>query len=277
MRAVRHQEAAGSSVDPAVGQACICGCGGRGGHVGGERGPAGSVGGDEHRDRAAQRAHPHRQLADRIAVGIHRERAVRARSRPRRRGTRARDGSSHMSAAEDLRQVREEAQLADLLDHHDLEQAVVEHRVGRQAHPAAVGLRVGGRDRVAGEGATLAGRVELDLKARRAPGRKRAQRAIGIDEAAEPGGRFVGDPVGVAVEAGGGDADECLPLAETSPTIHRGAGTPCGDHRARRQRGPRGCRARAPGRCRGRREARRAPRRELRAERRPPRRSCRRR
>ena len=37
----------------------------------------------QHRDRAVQRAHAHRQLADRVAVGVHRERAVGAESRPR--------------------------------------------------------------------------------------------------------------------------------------------------------------------------------------------------
>ena len=139
-----------------------------------------------------------------------------------------------MGAFEDPRQeLRQELELADGLEHDHLQQAVVEHRVRRRAHPAAVGLRVAGSDRVGREAEALAGRIELDLEARRAPRRERAQRAVGIHEVAEPRGRLVGDAVGDAVEADRGDPDERLSchLAQ----VHR-ARDAAGDHRARRNR-----------------------------------------
>ena len=88
----------------------------------------------------------HRQLADRVAVGVHGERAVGAdphRPAPRRTWT---FGSWTWRALEDLGELGEEAQAADVLGHDDVEQAVVERGVGGDAHTAAVGARVGGRD-----------------------------------------------------------------------------------------------------------------------------------
>ena len=96
--------------------------------------------------------------------------------------------------------------LLTLSQHDHLEQAVVEHRVGRRAHAAAVGLRVGGADREGREGAALARRVELDLEPSRSPRGERRERPVHVHEAAEPRRRLVGDAVGVAVEAGRGDA-----------------------------------------------------------------------
>ena len=57
----------------------------------GEAGCGPPAGGHQHRDRPLHGAHPHGQLADRVAVGVHRERPV-ARSRPQRRGRRCTPG-----------------------------------------------------------------------------------------------------------------------------------------------------------------------------------------
>ena len=118
--------------------------GSRGSNRGRGKGGAcrGDVRGHEHRDRAADRAHAHGQLADRIAVGVHREGTV-AGDLDRGGAKHVHGGQLDVGALEDPRQeLRQELALADVLEHDDLEQAVVEHRVRRRAHPAAVGLRV---------------------------------------------------------------------------------------------------------------------------------------
>ena len=173
-----------------------------------ERGVGGRAGRREHRDRRGEGAYAHGQLADRVAVGVHRERSIAA------------DG--HLPGAEDVdarictwsplktfgRMLVRNPDLADALDDRHVEQAVVEQRVRRGEHAPAVGLGVGGPHRIARERVALAGRVELDLKARGSPGGQRAQRAVGVDEPPEPRRCFVCDAVGVTVEAYGGDPYE---------------------------------------------------------------------
>src|ERR1019366_913275 len=85
---------------------------------------------------------------------------------------------------------------------------VVEQRVGRHQHPAAVGPGVGRGDRVAGERVALAGRVQLDLETGWAPGEQRAQGAVGVDTSTEPGWGLVCDAIGLAVESDRGDPHE---------------------------------------------------------------------
>ena len=83
-------------------------------------------------------------------------------------------GIAHVRSLEHLRQnPREERELADAFEHHDLEHAVVEHRIRCRVHATAVGLGVGGADRCSREDAALARRVELDLEPRRPPGYER--------------------------------------------------------------------------------------------------------
>ena len=79
----------------------------------------------------------------------------------------------------------------------------------------------------------LARRVELDLEIDRPPGGERAQRSVGVDEVPEPRRCLVGDAVGLAVEAGAGNTDECptVNLAEVQRT-----GMPVCDHGARGKR-----------------------------------------
>src|SRR5437667_8276875 len=112
-----------------------------------------------------------------------------------------------MGALEHLWQLADESQLADMLLDDHLEQAVVQLRIRCGVHASAIGLRVGDADRVSREAVTLAGRVELDLKARRLPGRQRAQRAVYVDQPAEPAGSLVGNAIGIAVEPHRGDPD----------------------------------------------------------------------
>ena len=177
-----------------------------------------------------------RQLADRIAVGVHLKRTI-GFDQHLARAKHVHRWLAHVRAAEHPRQdLRQKRELADALEHDHLEQAVVEQRVGRRAHAAAIGLRVAGADRVGDEAEPLAGRVELDLKARRPPGEQRAKRAVGVDEPAEPGRRLVRDPVGVAVEADRGDADErapgaCRPRARHLAEVDRARRAVC-DRRA---------------------------------------------
>ena len=56
--------------------------------------------------------------------------------------------------------------------------------------------------------------IELDLKARGAPGDQRAKRSVRVDECAEPRGRLIGDAVRIAVEADRRDPHE-RPLRRT--------------------------------------------------------------
>jgi peptidyl-prolyl cis-trans isomerase B (cyclophilin B) len=177
-------------------------------------------------------AHPDWQRADRIAVGVEHEGALGG---DRDLG-RAQDpdlGETHMSALEDLRQVRQEAQPRHAFDQHDVEEAVVEQRAGRDLHATTVVARVRRGDRVAGELDALAWGIELDLEADRPPGGERTERAIGVDEVPEPRRRLVGDAVGLAVEAGAGDAYErpAIDLSEVQRTR-----LPVRDHLARRKR-----------------------------------------
>ena len=69
------------------------------------------------------------------------------------------------------------------------------------------------------------------------PRDERREGAVHVDEAAQPGGRLVGDAVGVAVEARRGDADERVPAilragGGDDPEIH-GLRVSGGDHRGR--------------------------------------------
>ena len=118
-------------------------------------------------------------------------------------------GCSVVAAVEHLRQDGgEEAQLADLTQRDDVEDGVVQLGVGSDEHAPAVGAVVGNRDPVAAELAALA--VERERERGLPPADERAQRGVGVHEAALDPLRLVGDPVGVRVEAAARDAQEAL-------------------------------------------------------------------
>ncbi len=85
-------------------------------------------------------------------------------------------GLAHVRPAEHLRQdLRQEAELADAFEHHNVEQAIVEQRIRRRAHATAIGLRVAGSHRVARESVALARRVRA--RSGSVPGARTAERA----------------------------------------------------------------------------------------------------
>ena len=152
--------------------------------------------------------------------------------------------------------VGQEAQPRDLPDGHHVQQAVVELCVGRDVHPAAVGLGVGHRHRVAAQLVALT--VDGHGERRALPGGQRAQGGVEVDHVAPDHARLVGDPVGVGVEAQAGDAQVGLavglrPRRSSARGPGRRSGRPPAD--------PRAPRARARSRCRGPRGSRPARRR----------------
>ena len=178
--------------------------------------------------RAREGAEGHRQLADRVAVGVDDERPV---------GVDAHLGAAQhvhaglvdVLALEHLGQhAAQEAHLARAFEPDDVEGPVVELGVGGDEHAAAVGLGVGHRDAPAGEADPLA--VDLEGELRRLPGRQRAQGAVDVDELAEPRRRLVGDPVGLGVEAQRRDPDERVVARQAEIDRARRA---VGDHVAR--------------------------------------------
>ncbi len=70
----------------------------------------------------------------------------------------------------------------------------------------------------------LARRIELYLKACRAPEQQGTQRSIGIHEPTKPSGSLVGDAVGLAVEANARYAHERFPVDLTEIELAREAG-----------------------------------------------------
>ena len=160
--------------------------------------------GDHHPQRARLHAHGGRQVGDRVAVGLHVERAVGVEGH-----LAAADdlhaGLAHVRAGEDLRERAEVLALGDVADRHDVQHAVVELRVRGEEHAAAEHAGVADRDRVADERARLA--VDHDLPARRPPRPHGPQRGVEVDELAELQPRRVGDVAGVGVQARGGDAE----------------------------------------------------------------------
>src|SRR4029077_2555565 len=162
--------------------------------------PRGGALRDEHRDRAGQRTHAHRQLADRVSIRVHRERTVGADGYLAR-AKHLHAGLVHVLAAEYLwKDARQEPELADAFEYHHLEQAIVEQCVRGRAHTATVGLRVAGANCVGREAVALARRVELDLELGWAPGDQRAQCSVHVHEISQPRWRFVGDAVRFGVE-----------------------------------------------------------------------------
>ena len=181
--------------------------------------------------RAGQGAEGHRQLADRVAVGVDDERPVGA--------------DVHLGAAQHVharlvdvlalehlgQHAAQEARLARALEPDDVQGPVVELGIGRDEHPAPVGLGVRHRDAPPGEGDPLA--IDLERELGRLPGDQRPQRAVDVDQRAEARRRLVGDPVGIGVEAQRRDPDEgrLAGLAEVD-----GARLAVGDDVARRLR-----------------------------------------
>src|SRR6202008_868185 len=89
----------------------------------------------------------------------------------------------------------EEAQLAHVLAHDDIEEPIIEQRVWRGTHAPTVGTGVRDPHRVTAELETLAGRAQLELEASGTPRRQRAESPVQVYESAQPGGCFVGDSV----------------------------------------------------------------------------------
>jgi hypothetical protein len=178
----------------------------------GEAGPplrAGPAGGEQ-----AQRPGPdddrRRQVGDRVAVGVERERPVGVHGQPP--GTHDLDVRGvDVAAGEHLREEGEERQLAGPAGEHDVEQAVVDVGVRREAHPAAVIRAVRRGDRPADH---VAWRpvVERDREAGRLPCREGAQRRVPVHVPAvdEPGS--VRDDRDVGVEPDARDAQERPPV-----------------------------------------------------------------
>ena len=133
----------------------------RGGHTCGQAHHRGAT----TRSEPGQRAHRHRQVGDRVAVGVGGERPLgleghlAALHQPDR-------GVLQVRALEHPRQPAHVADLRLRGDQHDVEQAVVEARVGREVHPAAEDAGVADRDGVAVEGRRLAVERELPRRGR---------------------------------------------------------------------------------------------------------------
>ena len=159
-------------------------------------------------------------------------------------------------ALEDRGQRPQEPQARHVGDDHELEQAIVEPRVGSELHATAVAAGVGDRDRVADDRAWLAV-VDGDRERGGAPPRQRSHRAVGVDEVAADQLGLVGDPVGDRVEPAAGDPDE-RPAADTPqisvswsrwsaprrPTPRRPGSTASGRNRCRGRPGARRARRR---------------------------------